>query len=188
MKPCNPILREIDYRTEIGAFLDRHGLTNVGVEVGVFLGEGAKLILEGTSVRRLVLVDPYRKFTQAEYFDSTQDRDQDQVFAEAQANLYAYNKRSTFWRMDSLDAAPRFRDGELDFVWLDGNHSYEASSADIAAWYPKVRSGGLFSGHDFYTRLKDTNSDALNAVLDFAERIDTRPHVTWCSSWWFIKS
>lgn len=187
MKPCDVRLREIDYRTELPAFLDRHGLTNLGVEVGTYLGDFARTILKDSTLKRLIMVDPYKKYDKAEYFDSTQNRDQEGVFVEAQANLWPYNTRSAFWRMEGVDAAQRFRDGELDFVFIDSNHRREAVAAELAAWWPKVRSGGLFSGHDFFTRLKDTNSDALNAVLDFAEKIDTRPHVTWCNSYWFIK-
>lgn len=187
MKPCNPILRQIDYRTELPVFLNREGLLGPGVEVGTYLGDFAKTILGEWKGRRMISVDPYKAYPKDKYFDSTQNRDQDGVFAEAQANLWPFRERHVFWRMESLEAAPRFADGELDWIFLDGNHSFESASADIAAWWPKIRSGGLFAGHDFYTRLKDTNSDALNAVLDLAEAIDTRPHVTWCNSWWYIK-
>lgn len=187
MKPCNPILREIDYRTELPRFLNNHGLLGPGAEIGVFVGEFSRTILTEWKGKRLALVDPYQKFPKDEYFDSTQDRNQDEVFAHAQANLAIFGDRAQFMRMTSLQAALIIHDTSLDWIFIDGNHSLDASKADIAAWWPKVRSGGLFAGHDFYTRLKDTNSDALNAVLDFAESIDTRPHVTWCNSWWFIK-
>jgi hypothetical protein len=187
MKPCNPILREIDYRTELPRFLNDHGLTGAGAEIGVYTGTFSKTILETWKGRQLIGVDPYIKFTNEEYFDSTQDANQELIYAQAQAVYVPYGPRANLVRLKSLDAAPGIQDGSLDFVFIDGNHSYEASSADIAAWYPKVKSGGLFSGHDFYTRLKDTNSDALNAVLDFAESINTRPHATWCNSWYFIK-
>lgn len=187
MRRCNPILREIDYRTELPRFLNDHGLTGAGAEIGVFSGDFSKTIMETWKGRMLYLVDPYRKFAKAEYFDSTQNYDQDGVYRDAQNKLAPWTARVAFVRLTSLEASARFADGELDWVFIDANHSYEASQADIAAWYPKVRSGGLFSGHDFYTRLQDTTSDALNSVLDFAESIDTRPHVTWCNSWWFIK-
>ena len=46
--------------------------------------------------------------------------------------------------MDSLEAAAVLADGAFDLVFLDGDHSYEATRADIEAWLPKVRPVGYF--------------------------------------------
>lgn len=48
----------------------------------------------------------------------------------------------------SVDAATRFPDASLDVVWIDADHSYEGAKADIAAWLPKVRAGGVIGGDD----------------------------------------
>jgi predicted O-methyltransferase YrrM len=52
-------------------------------------------------------------------------------------------------RASSLDAARRFEDRSLDWVFIDADHAYRAVRADIAAWAPKLRDGGLLSGHDY---------------------------------------
>jgi cephalosporin hydroxylase len=49
----------------------------------------------------------------------------------------------------SVEASKRYADGSLDMVFLDASHKYADVSADLAAWYPKVRHGGIISGHDF---------------------------------------
>jgi hypothetical protein len=46
-------------------------------------------------------------------------------------------------------AASLFLDNSLSFVYLDGDHSFEAITADLAAWWPKVLPGGIFAGHDW---------------------------------------
>lgn len=46
-------------------------------------------------------------------------------------------------------AAPNFENESLDLVFIDADHSYEAVKADIAAWEPKVRPGGILCGHDY---------------------------------------
>lgn len=48
----------------------------------------------------------------------------------------------------SVDAARGFEDGSLDFVFIDADHREASVRADIAAWRPKVRPGGVLSGHD----------------------------------------
>ena len=58
----------------------------------------------------------------------------------------------TLIRKSSLDAASDFEDGSLDFVYIDANHAFEYVVADIAAWTPKVRDGGVVSGHDYIHR------------------------------------
>lgn len=54
-------------------------------------------------------------------------------------------------RMPSLEAAKRCVGwtGGLDFVFVDGDHSYEGCLADIRAWLPLVRDGGVIAGHDY---------------------------------------
>jgi len=59
-----------------------------------------------------------------------------------------YPGRVDIKRMRTTDAAKDVADGSLDFVFIDACHSYEGCKADIEAWEPKVRKGGLISGHD----------------------------------------
>jgi predicted O-methyltransferase YrrM len=48
----------------------------------------------------------------------------------------------------SWKAASRYADNSLDFVFIDAAHDLESVTKDIAAWWPKVREGGLLAGHD----------------------------------------
>lgn len=57
--------------------------------------------------------------------------------------------RFLLYREKSLDAVTLIDDGSLDIVFLDARHDYEAVEDDISAWRPKVRKGGIVSGHDF---------------------------------------
>ena len=52
-------------------------------------------------------------------------------------------------RADSVAAATQVEDGSLDFVFIDADHTYEGCLGDIDAWAPKVRKGGMISGHDY---------------------------------------
>jgi len=55
---------------------------------------------------------------------------------------------------DSLAAAQTLdaKRGTIDFIFIDGDHSYNACKADIAAWTPFVKRGGVIAFHDFGSR------------------------------------
>lgn len=37
----------------------------------------------------------------------------------------------------------------IDFLFIDGDHSYEGTKADILGFSPHVRHGGIIAGHDY---------------------------------------
>lgn len=49
----------------------------------------------------------------------------------------------------SVQAAAQLPDGSVEWVFIDALHDYRSVRTDIAAWAPKVRTGGLISGHDY---------------------------------------
>jgi glycosyltransferase involved in cell wall biosynthesis/predicted O-methyltransferase YrrM len=53
-------------------------------------------------------------------------------------------------RMPSTEAAAKFADESIDFLFLDADHEYPGVSADMAAWWPKVKVGGIMAGHDYH--------------------------------------
>lgn len=52
-------------------------------------------------------------------------------------------------RQESCMAAMMFPDGYFDFVFIDASHYYYDVLADICAWLPKVKKGGVIGGHDY---------------------------------------
>lgn len=69
---------------------------------------------------------------------------------------------------ESTEVAGRFDDGFFDIVYLDASHDYLSVKADIAAWLPKVKKGGVLCGDD-YIRGWDGVIQAVDEV--FGDRV-----------------
>lgn len=54
----------------------------------------------------------------------------------------------TLLRMGSEQAAEKLAGMKPSFVFIDADHSYSSVLADLCAWGPIVKPGGLFGGHD----------------------------------------
>lgn len=121
-----------------------------GAEVGVDIGNHALDMLDYLpGLSHLTLVDPYID---------------DDKKAETVMSIFKHMP-TTFMRMRSVEAARFIKDHSLDFVYIDGDHSYKHVIDDLNAWLPKIRIGGVLCGHDY---AGGHCPDVYNAVNDFA--------------------
>jgi len=97
---------------------------------------------------KLYSIDAW-KHQPADYYDEYNVGDAKQLehLEAAKKKLAQFEDRSEIIKAFSQDVVSTFEDGSLDFVYIDANHS--DLLADIRAWYPKVKNGGVVSGHDF---------------------------------------
>ncbi len=63
-----------------------------------------------------------------------------------------FTDRVEIIQSDSVIASTFIEGESLDFVFIDADHSYEGCKADIEAWSPKVRKGGMVAGHDYNSK------------------------------------
>jgi hypothetical protein len=54
----------------------------------------------------------------------------------------------TKFKSTGAEAAKSYEDHSLDFVYIDGDHSYAAVINDINTWKSKIKKGGYIAGHD----------------------------------------
>jgi predicted O-methyltransferase YrrM len=114
-----------------------------GAEIGVLDGGTSMYLLAAFPKLQLVSVDPYKIYNE---YDTERLAQAEQT---AIQRLTPFGDRSIRVKESSVDAAKMVPAGRLDFVFIDADHSYEAVKEDMAAWYPALRPGGLFSGHDY---------------------------------------
>jgi len=150
-------------RKELPIFLKENGY-KVGAEIGVYKGEYT--INFCRAGLQIYAIDPWKAFTGQGRTQNRQER-QDFLFEHAQRYLKQYNN-ITFIRKTSIDALEDFKDGILDFVYIDGNHDFRHIAEDVFEWSKKVRKGGIVSGHDYYC----TIPQARNVIIQVKHIID----------------
>lgn len=159
------------------------------VEVGSWLGRSACLmaveILNSNKDINFVCIDPWEDggpdLRDTQYYKGLKHPVYD-TFLE---NIRPVRHVITPLRLTSLAGATKFADGEIDFLMLDGDHNYDAIKADIDAWLPKMKKGGVISGDDYlWPGVKQAADDAFGAKL---HRVIKKPHRDYRMSvayWW----
>jgi hypothetical protein len=153
----------------------------IGIEIGVEDGNNAYDLLNNCDFEKLYLVDPFLEYEDpsARHF-SNQSR---QTFAK-ESCLTKLNKFSNFELIEKTSdkAVTQFEDDIFDFIFIDGLHTYEQVKKDLINYYPKLKVGGVFSGHDF-NYIPDVNQ----AVTEFASHLNIEILQADCDVWYWIK-
>jgi hypothetical protein len=177
-------------RKDIPALLNCLGLVNEGVEVGVQAGVHASAFLKIWDGRRLNLVDNYGSGVTSEktsarfYIDianinGTTIRELHRSNCEARLAADVSRGRARIVVSESTAAAAEMKNSSLDFVYLDARHDFMGVVADIQAWWPKVKVGGVFAGHDFVDgEFPEGDFFWLSAMKEVLPGLEGRTHRT----------
>ena len=127
-----------------------------GVEIGVWLGGSSKLLLDLPMIEHLYMVDPWNSAYQ---YGTNYDQGQFDTFYQSVCELLNhYDSRKTILRMTSEEAS-KVLPKNLDFVYIDGDHTTEGVTADIGFYRNSINPKGILCGDDF------NFSSVANAVL-----------------------
>jgi predicted O-methyltransferase YrrM len=125
----------------------------VCAEIGVWKGDGTAAILRHAAPRKLYLVDPWEHLDHQDRARAgTRSQEQMDEICDSVAGRFAKEidgGRVELIRARSEHAWDRFAAGELDWVWLDGDHTYEAVRSDLEALARIVKPGGFIIGDDY---------------------------------------
>ena len=180
----------------------------LGCEIGVWEGWYTSFLIANTSMH-IIAIDPwvstdsysetYGSYTMEDVEKNPRLRGNDGfVWQEARYmaaldNLKGFpSEKWTVLRGYSYKLKHFFPNESVDFVYIDGEHSYEAVSKDIADWWPKISPGGILAGHDY----NDNNPGSIRAVDEHAQTNSVEFKITGTSpekgdadapSWVFIK-
>jgi len=146
------------------------------VEVGVEQGEYAEALCRANPEAHVYGVDPWKAMRG--YRDHVSQEKLDGFYEATLRRMAAY--AWTPMRGLSVEvAASAFAPRSLDFVYIDANHNLPNVIADLAAWVPKVKDGGIIAGHDYCRRKRNGYQvHVVEAVGAWTSAYHVRP--------WFI--
>jgi len=152
----------------------------VGSEIGVSKGTNSCSMLDALPIKKMYLIDPYDPWLDNSPDEGYIKRDYGPHKKIAEKNLKRYRDKCIFITKTSDKAIDDIKD-MLDFIYIDGNHTYEYVKKDIELYYPKVKKGGVVGGHDFSAAW-----GVPKAVIEFAKKQNTELY-GWDNDWWIIK-
>jgi len=130
------------YRWYVIADLVKKFSCKVIAEIGICEGHTAAEILHKNELLAYYMVDPWiwKNFSDLGFTGETAYQQIVKEFTEPCIKIM---------RMASLEASKLIPDNSLDFVFIDAAHEYKHICQDMSLWWPKVRKGGILSGHDY---------------------------------------
>ncbi len=141
------------------------------VEVGSYKGRSSafmavEIALSGKSIQ-FDCVDTWEGSEEHQQGNNFEDSDvvNGRLFDVFSANMKPVEKYYRPIRGTSISIARRYSDQSLDLVFIDAAHDYESVREDILAWAPKIKPGGIISGHDWHHQpIKQAVTEVLGQI------------------------
>ena len=180
----------LETREDLAKYFAELGFTS-GVEVGVNRGYYSRILCEANPKLKLYGVDPW------DLLGPGRNDLRIKRYAEAQDYLSGVN--AELIKKFSVDAAKDFENESLDFVYIDGNHEFDDVMRDIIEWTPKIKKGGIVSGHDYDSMPGCYVRDAVDVyarIHKYDVRVLPKPDGEWKTragliaqgkTWWFLR-
>jgi len=156
------------YRWSTHQVLERLKQVNRMCEIGVSFGNNAWRMCNKLKPKECHLVDPY-EMTPENVIDEASKKPAEFPYMIARHILQ--NFPVMFHKLPASEASVTFDDDYFDFIYVDGDHSFEACKDDIELWLPKLRKGGIMAGDDYH---KDGVKPAVESV--FGDKHEVSPN------------
>lgn len=132
-----------------------------GIEIGVLNGETSSFLMSINEKIKLVGIDPI-----------IPDSMESSLIGSLQiihSNTQSYSNRFNFIQDYSFNQVNNFIDNSIDFIFIDGDHTYNAVEKDFQDYFPKIKNGGYIFMHD--SRMYRGGANFHAGSSQFAENI-----------------
>jgi cephalosporin hydroxylase len=148
--------------------VDRFGDNSHFVEIGSFKGGSAafmavEIINSGKNIK-FDCIDLWSDFWDSDSKDLKNNTIYLNMYETFLNNIKPVSHIINPIRSDSHLASSLYNDNSLNFVYIDANHHYDYIKKDLQLWYPKIKKGGIFAGHDF---INNKTCQVQQAVEEF---------------------
>jgi len=138
-----------------------------GAEFGVWKGDFSKLLAD-RNPSMLYLVDPW--LFQAQYEDrwyggseAKSQNDMDEIYTSVVKSFHS-NSNVTILKCTSAQSVTSIEESSLDWVYIDGNHSFDFVLNDLLTSKTLLKDEGLIIGDDYLN-----SEEVRKAVEEFTE-------------------
>ncbi len=155
----------------------------IGAEIGVAYGGHSESILKNTNIKKLYGVDPYKHtIGYKDKMNYPQDVF-DELYKYTTNRLSRFNERYQHIREYSKEARSCVP-GQIDFIYIDADHSYDGVCKDLCLWFSKIRDGGIIGGHDY---MHPDFPGVQKAIDEFFNRFNWKVNYEGDNVWWVQK-
>ncbi len=125
------------------------------VEIGSFKGQSVMYLAEKTKeLNKNIKIYTIDIFEYAEQQTGITEKGEERIlgvsfYDEFLKNIEPMKQYITHIKGSSHEVHTQFEDESIDFLFIDGDHNTDAVYKDLTLWYPKVKTGGIISGHDY---------------------------------------
>ena len=138
------------------------------VEIGAWMGKSTNYMVQKIkeSGKRIhfTTIDTFKGTPSEEWHNPVVQSYNGDLFPEFIDNTLLSNNYGLYdiIKDDSLNAVHQFKNNSIDYIMIDGGHSYTEVTNDLKSWYKKVKPGGIISGDDY-----TISTETTKAVDDF---------------------
>ena len=165
-------------------------------EVGVLEGDLAAAVLTTLKPSRMTLVDTWRPYPIGRPTPPSPEWDKhslktvlelEEMYGRVLERFPGY-KQVDIHRVLSVDYANDCP-SHFDVAFIDADHRYETTKADVKAYWPLVKERGLLMGHDYNSRAEKSRGywGVKRAVDEFAKSNGLEVNVASHKIWWIKK-
>lgn len=141
---------------------------DVCIEIGTWRGEFAKKI-SNTKLQKLYLIDPWKTQDYKGRWYSIPQVKMDKIYENVKKTFHD-DKRIQIVRDFSENI--NFEKNSIDWIYIDGDHSYEKVKADLNKFYEFLKPNGYLIGDDYNWKHPSCKKGPGPAVQEFCKKLN----------------